>query len=174
MCGGEEGSPQVTIVLRQLAVALGRKCVRFDLTGCLVVLPDRQQALRRRGEGRGQKGKRLRTGNETKGWIGTEEKVDSTCTTCLLISRLLSRKSVAPMKLISESTVLQICLHSTNWILTHVLILGLRVERRPLSCGWEGFQQRENRPGACFCYWPDVGGQLRWPEGEPDCLKIDY
>lgn len=67
MCGGEEGSPQVTIVLRQLAVALGRKCVRFDLTGCLVVLPDRQQALRRRGEGRGQKGKRLRTGNETKG-----------------------------------------------------------------------------------------------------------
>lgn len=44
MCS-EEGLPSSDNCRRQLAVTLCWRCVRFDLTGCLVVLPDRKQVI---------------------------------------------------------------------------------------------------------------------------------
>lgn len=59
MCS-EEGLPSGDTGRRQLAVTLWQTCVKFDLTGCLVVLPDRKQVM---GVGGGLEGDGARKGN---------------------------------------------------------------------------------------------------------------
>lgn len=57
----EEGLPSSDNRRRQLAVTLWWRRARFDLTGCLVVLPDRKQVMGVGGDwkGTGPEGKHL-------------------------------------------------------------------------------------------------------------------
>lgn len=179
MCGGEGVSPQVTIVRRQLAVALWRRCVRFDLTGCLVVLPDRA-GVGGWGWGVGKGSGSVPLWNKSEGWIGTEEKVESMCTACLLISCPLLKKICCP----DETDLRKNCptdmssLHQLNSYARS----GLRIESgmwtselwlrgvsttRELACGLFLLLT------GCLSSVAACQHQLR-PEAEPDCLKMGY